>query len=382
MPKNNNEITNLLNLAEIKIDLISAGTWKGDGGVALGIMPKTLWGKFYPSDSENKILFDTNTSLIQTPKEKILVDTGFGNKLTQQQKKIFGISEYKLIKNLAYLNIRPEDIDYVILSHLHFDHAGGIVSSTKNKKKLTFPHATHLIQKKEWTMAKMPDFINKSSYHFNRDLALLEKSKQLSYKDLEVIPKRGDIKSINGRLLATTIPYYSIHMDTNTPSITNELFRENIDSLALCLSQLFKDKTASEYTKILRKARKKKKRYFLIHRNVTFPQLKKLQKFPIFRLGKYKGGLIIEGNDKRKKPFNLLASRTIGSISFNASGEKVGHSGLERAYDSYLRGEKGLQVIRRISGGRYMPVEQEVAPINGSEIISNINIKFQRAIFT
>ena len=206
---------------------------------------------------------------------------------------------------------------------------------------------------------------------------LLEKSKQLSYKDLEVIPKRGDIKSINGRLLATTIPYYSIHMDTNTPSITNELFRENIDSLALCLSQLFKDKTASEYTKILRKARKKKKRYFLIHRNVTFPQLKKLQKFPIFRLGKYKGGLIIEGNDKRKKPFNLLASRTIGSISFNASGEKVGHSGLERAYDSYLRGEKGLQVIRRISGGRYMPVEQEVAPINGSEIISNINIKFQ-----
>jgi glyoxylase-like metal-dependent hydrolase (beta-lactamase superfamily II) len=223
MPKNNNEITNLLNLAEIKIDLISAGTWKGDGGVALGIMPKTLWGKFYPSDSENKILFDTNTLLIQTPKEKILVDTGFGNKLTQQQKKIFGISEYKLIKNLAYLNIRPEDIDYVILSHLHFDHAGGIVSSAKNKKKLTFPHATHLIQKKEWTMAKMPDFINKSSYHFNRDLALLEKSKQLKLLNGDF--KLNDfvsLKLVGGHSLGLQI--VKIHINNFFACFASDLF--------------------------------------------------------------------------------------------------------------------------------------------------------------
>ncbi len=177
--KNNREITNLLNLAETKIDIISAGTWKGDGGAAFGIMPKTLWEKFYTSDSENKILFDTNTLLIQTPQKKFLIDTGFGNKLSQQQKKIFSISDFKLIRNLGKMNIKPEDIDYVILSHLHFDHAGGIVSLSEDKKKLTFPNATHIIQKKEWDIAKNPDFINKRSYHFKKDLALLEKSDNL-----------------------------------------------------------------------------------------------------------------------------------------------------------------------------------------------------------
>jgi len=206
---------------------------------------------------------------------------------------------------------------------------------------------------------------------------LIEKSMVFSYKDMIINPNRGDVKSEDGSLLATTLPKYEIHIDLNTPSITQEIFNENIDSLSYCLSRLFGDKSISGYKKDLTKARKMGSRYYLIKRNVSYPQLKKLEKFPILRRGKYKGGLIVEEKSKREKPFEMLASRTIGFLIENSDKEKYGYVGIERAYDNYLKGKKGISLIRRISNHRVMPVEEEVAPEDGLDVITTINIRFQ-----
>jgi len=206
---------------------------------------------------------------------------------------------------------------------------------------------------------------------------LIEKSMSFSYKDMIITPNRGDIKSSDGSLLATTIPKYEIHMDLKTRSITQEVFNKNVDSLAFELSRLFGDKSISTYKRDLIKARKMGKRYFLLKRNVTYPQLKKLKKFPILRRGKYKGGLIVEEKSKREKPFDLLASRTIGFLIENADKEKYGYVGIERAYDNYLKGKKGISLIRKISNNRVMPVEEEVAPEDGLDVITTIDIRFQ-----
>jgi len=198
-----------------------------------------------------------------------------------------------------------------------------------------------------------------------------------SYKDIIIAPNRGDIRSSDGSLLATTLPKYEIRVDLKTPSITQDIFNRNIDSLAYELSHLFGDKTINKYKQDLRTARKLGNRYFLVKRDITFPQLKKLKKFPILRRGKNKGGLIVIEKFKREKPFDLLASRTIGFLIEKDDKNKYGHVGIERAYDNYLKGEKGIAVIRRISNNRVMPVEQEVAPVDGSDIITTIDVRFQ-----
>lgn len=206
---------------------------------------------------------------------------------------------------------------------------------------------------------------------------LLKKAKSFSYKDIIITPNRGDIKSSDGSLLATTLPKYEIRMDLKTPTVTNAIFEEHVDSLAISLSRLFGDKSISDYKRNLLEARQKGNRYFLIKRDISYPQLKAVESFPILRRGKYKGGLIVIEKSKREKPFDLLASRTIGFLIENNLKEKYGYVGLERAYDDYLKGEKGISLIRRISNNRVMPVEEEVAPVDGADIITTIDIRFQ-----
>ena len=124
---------------------------------------------------------------------------------------------------------------------------------------------------------------------------------------------RGNIYADDGAtLLATDLPFYEVHMDVNADAITTKIFNTNIDSLSYCLAQLFKNKSAKEYRNEFVVARKNGARYHLIQRNVSFNDLKKLQTFPIIRMGRFKGGLIVMQTNKRKMPFQLLAQRTIG----------------------------------------------------------------------
>ena len=140
----------------------------------MGVMPKALWKKLLQADEKNRIELAFNLLLIRSDDKNILIDTGLGNKLSDKVKKIYSPSKFILLESLAKLGLTRNDIDFVVLTHLHFDHAGGVTSIIDNKKVLTFPNAIHVIQKKEWEVAKDPDELNKASYNFEKDLQLLE----------------------------------------------------------------------------------------------------------------------------------------------------------------------------------------------------------------
>ena len=200
----------------------------------------------------------------------------------------------------------------------------------------------------------------------------ISKSQTIDTMKVEAI--RGNICADDGSLLATSVPIFDIYWDSQVSS--DEIFEENIDSLAYCLSKFFQDKTKIEYQKLLSGVRKSKKEYFLIHKSffsdersqIDFEDLKTIKSFPIFRLGKNKGGLIVEQKEKRVMPYQLLAKRTIG---YNREGIFVG---LEGAYSKTLEGISGIRLRKKITNGVWVPMnENEIEPQNGSDIITTID---------
>ncbi len=198
----------------------------------------------------------------------------------------------------------------------------------------------------------------------------------LSTRFANVEAARGNIYASDGKsLLATSVPEYEVRMDMMAGGIEkDEVFYEKIDSLAAKLSSFFGDKSSKQYSRMLRNAREDKARYLLLKRNVTHQELKAIRKFPVFNLGRYKGGLISVQQNKRIMPFQSLAARTIGYK--NANVQPVG---LEGAYGSYIDGESGKRLVQRIAGGIWMPVNQdiEIAPKEGADIISTIDVNMQ-----
>jgi len=195
------------------------------------------------------------------------------------------------------------------------------------------------------------------------------------YKPVEAA--RGNIFSVDMSLLATSVPEYELHMDMLAGGIADDrIFDEKVDSLAKKLSQMFGDKSAREYSRKLRDARKQGERYELVRRKVSFQQLKEVRKFPIFNLGKYKGGLIVVEQNKRILPFRTLAARTIGYKNENVKNLV----GLEGAFAGYISGESGKRLMQRMAGGTWMPVnngEEEIEPREGADIISTIDVNYQ-----
>lgn len=198
----------------------------------------------------------------------------------------------------------------------------------------------------------------------------------LSTRFANVEAARGNIYAADGKsLLATSVPEYEIRMDLMAGGIEkDEVFYEKIDSLAAKLSSFFGDKSVKQYSRMLRNARVDKARYLLLKRNVTHQELKAIRKFPVFNMGRYKGGLISVQQNKRIMPFQSLAARTIGYKNKN-----VQPVGLEGAYSSYIDGESGKRLVQRIAGGIWMPVNQdiEIAPKEGADIISTIDVNMQ-----
>ncbi|MBS7566295.1 transpeptidase family protein [Mucilaginibacter sp. Bleaf8] len=198
----------------------------------------------------------------------------------------------------------------------------------------------------------------------------------LSTRYVNVDAARGNIFAVDGSLLATSVPEYELHMDMLAGGIADDkIFYDKVDSLAMKLSQYFGDKSAREYSAILREARRDSSRYQLIRRKVSYQELKKIRQFPIFKMGKYKGGLIVIQKNKRILPFRDLAMRTIGYKNENVKNPV----GLEGAYASYINGETGKRLMQRIAGGVWMPVneDEEIAPKDGADIISTIDVNFQ-----
>jgi len=202
-----------------------------------------------------------------------------------------------------------------------------------------------------------------------------KQSEKLNLRFDNIEAMRGNILSSDGSLLATSVPIFEIRMDVASENITKEVFTRNIDTLALRLSQLFNDKTASEYRKILNQARDESNRYLLIKRDVTYSDLKKLRTFPIFRMGKYKGGLIAVARNKRINPFKELAFRTIGW----EREENKNNVGIEGTFTNVLSGTAGKRLVQRIGNGTWRPInsDNEIEPENGADIVTTINTDIQ-----
>jgi cell division protein FtsI (penicillin-binding protein 3) len=201
---------------------------------------------------------------------------------------------------------------------------------------------------------------------------------------VEIDAQRGTIFSEDGRMLSTSIPYFDIYIDFVADGLREKdgkRFKDNVDSLAIGLSMLFKDKSTAAYKKELQEGYRKRNRYYLLKRNITFQQFKSFRGLPLIRMGKDKSGFIAEVKDKRLNPFGLLANRTIGlSREYIDSDGRIRNTnvGLEKTYDTMLKGESGKRLMRKIAAGVFVPVDgSEIEPENGKDIITTIDVNIQ-----
>jgi len=198
-----------------------------------------------------------------------------------------------------------------------------------------------------------------------------------------VSPQRGNILDSEGRLLASSIPGYYVYMDTRVPALHqggDTLFYKYVDSIAIGLSRILPEKSQEQYKAMMVRSFNKRNGKTLSgqmrengsylklcpHR-ITYIQKREIEKLPLFRRGYYKSGLHFESSSQRKKPFGTLASRTIGTILANGTG----NTGLEKTFNNELRGEEGLEIKERMGGQwGYVTVREAV---NGYDLVTTLD---------
>lgn len=155
-----------MQLGKIRLRWLSDGEFKLDGGAMFGVVPKTLWTKRYPCDEHNYIRLALNTLLIETPDATLVVDTGYGNKLTPKQQGIFQLKQPPTLReSLAEAGVDPAKVDFVLYSHMHHDHAaGGTYRDENGDIRPTFPNAKHVMQRAEWEEALSPNVRSAHAY--------------------------------------------------------------------------------------------------------------------------------------------------------------------------------------------------------------------------
>ena len=206
------------------------------------------------------------------------------------------------------------------------------------------------------------------------------KADSLFLKFVDVRADRGNIYSADGSLMATSLPFFDVHFDVKAEGLTDEVFYQNVDSLAWMLSTYIDQQyTPGAYRDWLIQLRQSDPdtrgiRYVPIAKDLAYQKMLMLKTFPLFRLGRYKGGLIVEQNPKRERPFKMLAQRTIGYVREGALPV-----GLEGTFDHVLGGSLGKQLMLRVPGDVYIPVNDlaEIEPRSGDDIVTTLDINIQ-----
>ena len=201
-----------------------------------------------------------------------------------------------------------------------------------------------------------------------------EKYRQLAeqgtVKTFEISANRGNVYTSDGSLLATSITKYDIRMDAVTVSDAN--FEQGINGLSKSLSKAL-GKSSNYYENKIRKARVNKNRYLFITRNLNYNDYQKYRKFPIFNLGTYGGGFIVEQRTVREHPIGKIAERAVGYDDYR------GRVGIEGSFYEYLRGKSGQRLKQKIAKGQWKPLNDnnEIEPIDGRDIITTIDLNVQ-----
>lgn len=200
-----------------------------------------------------------------------------------------------------------------------------------------------------------------------------EKAETINFQYREVPATRGNIYAGDGSLLATSLPFYRVAMD---PTIAkSDRYNAGIDSLAKMLSAFYKDRSATAYKRMITDARRDNKRYLVLNRKqIGYQDMQKMSNWPIFRDGRLGGGVLFEKVEKRYRPFNALASRTVGFLNENEYG-----AGIEYSFNEYLKGQDGKALFQRLAGGSWKPVfdAEDIKPEDGYDVITTLDVNIQ-----
>ena len=155
-----------LQIGEIKLTWLNGGGTSLDGGAMFGVVPKPLWSRKYPSNENNQIEMRNDPILIQANGLNMLIDSGIGSgKFTDKQKRNYGVTEEsRLVEELAKLNLSPNDIDYILMTHLHFDHVSGLTKLVNDQRVSIFERAEIITSQIEWDEMRNPNIRSKSTY--------------------------------------------------------------------------------------------------------------------------------------------------------------------------------------------------------------------------
>ena len=179
-----------MKFGELEFHIVSDGSIRLDGGAMFGVVPRPMWEKKFPADSRNRIQMGMNSLLIRAAGKTILVETGAGEKWDARHADMFGFDPPpRLLDRLALRGVRPEDIDIVINTHLHFDHCGGNTRREGDRVVPTFPNAVYMVQRGEFEHGKTPNERDRASY-LSQNLMPLQESGQWEFLegDREIVP--------------------------------------------------------------------------------------------------------------------------------------------------------------------------------------------------
>ncbi len=200
-------------------------------------------------------------------------------------------------------------------------------------------------------------------------------SEKYVFKTGELQANRGDILTSDGRLLASSVPYYTIYMDTRSSGMASSTWSNGIAGLSAGLSKYLGERSAAGWRTAITEARRKGDRYFLIHKKVNYETLKRLKELPIFREGQFRGGMVAQAENRRILPNSDLASRTIGYLNLG-DGNEVG---VEGAFDADLAGKNGVAMKQRLTGGDWINVEgpNTVDSRDGNDVVTTLDLDLQ-----
>ena len=206
----------------MKLHIIETGYFKLDGGAMFGVVPKTLWSRTNPADSQNRIDLAARSLLIEEGNRLILIDAGMGNKQDDRFFRHFGLfGNDSLDESLKKAGFSRADITDVFLTHLHFDHCGGAVRWKENKTayELSFPNARYWSNKQHWEWAVDPNEREKASF-LSENLMPIQESGQLCFVETPKTSFTSDcglgfgVLFVNGHTEKQMIPHISFRGKT------------------------------------------------------------------------------------------------------------------------------------------------------------------------
>ncbi len=200
---------------------------------------------------------------------------------------------------------------------------------------------------------------------------LRDRADRLATREMTLEAKRGNVFSADGKLLAVSMPVYDFYIDPGAPSESD--FQENLSGLCAELARMFPQRNRAQWEAFLRGKRENGDRYVRLAEDLTFSQLQRVKQFPLFQLGRFRGGYIAEQQHYRKMPLGRIAERTIG---YDQTTNQVG---IEGAYSSYLSGNDGHRMMQKIANGNWKPMEDAnaIAPRDGQDVITTIDTRIQ-----